>query len=103
MIPWMRSAIVTANVATGATVYTDEHPGYAGIPYKHRTVRHSAKQYVDGLVHTNGMEAFWSMFKRGLVGVYHHVSVKHLGRYTSEFSGRHNARPDGSHGRGHGG
>ena len=84
---------IVGNVAGGATVYTDEAAAYVGMPYHHLTVRHSARQYVDGLAHTNGIESFWAMFKRGLVGVYHHVSVKHLDRYTMEFAGRHNARP----------
>ena len=43
--------------------------------------------------HTNGLESYWALFKRGLDGVYHHVSVKHLPLYTMEFEGRHNARP----------
>ena len=42
---------------------------------------------------TNGIESFWALMKRGLHGTYHHVSVKHLGRYVDEFSGRHNVRP----------
>ena len=45
------------------------------------------------MAHTNGMESHWSMLKRGFDGVYHHFSVKHLGRYVAEFAGRHNARP----------
>ena len=53
---------------------------------------HSAGVYVRGDVHTNGIESFWSMLKRGLNGVYHHVSVKHLDRYVGEFAGRHNLR-----------
>ena len=42
---------------------------------------------------TNGIESFWALMKRGLHGTYHHVSVKHLGRYVDEYSGRHNVRP----------
>ena len=84
---------VASHVALGSTVYTDEHAAYTGIPYIHKTVRHSAKQYVDGTAHVNGMESFWAMLKRGIVGVYHRISVKHLARYVTEFEGRHNARP----------
>ena len=75
-------------------VYTDEHKSYVGIPFEHKAVKHSVGQYVDGMAHTNGIESFWAMFKRGLHGTYHHVSVKHLDRYVAEFAGRHNARSD---------
>ncbi len=56
-------------------------------------VRHSAKEYVNGMAHTNGIESFWSMLKRGYYGTYHHMSAKHLDRYVNEFAGRHNQRP----------
>ena len=78
--------------AKGATVYTDDHGGYHGMPFKHGTVKHSISEYVNGMAHTNGIESFWSMFKRGYHGTYHHMSPKHLGRYVTEFSGRHNDR-----------
>ena len=45
------------------------------------------------MAHTNGIESHWAMLKRGYVGVYHQMSVKHLGRYVAEFEGRHNSRP----------
>ena len=76
-----------------ATVYTDEAVAYRGIPRTHETVAHSANEYIRGMAHTNGMESFWAMFDRGIYGTYHHVSVKHLGRYSTEFEGRHNRRP----------
>ena len=76
----------------GAKVYTDEHPGYHNL-LNHEAVRHSAKEYVRGMAHTNGIESHWATLKRGLVGVYHHVSVKHLDRYATEFEGRHNTDP----------
>ena len=84
---------VVKNTKADATVYTDEWASYKGIPRKHEAVAHSAGEYVKGMAHTNGMESHWATFKRGLNGVYHHVSVKHLGRYATEFEGRHNARP----------
>ena len=77
----------------GATVYTDDHGGYQGMPFEHETVKHSISEYVNGMAHTNGIESFWSLLKRGYHGTYHHMSEKHLGRYVNEFSGRHNARP----------
>ncbi len=84
---------VCEHAAPGATVYTDEHSAYAGIPYPHETVRHSVSEYVRGQAHTNGMESFWALLKRGYVGTYHWMRGKHLSRYVSEFSGRHNDRP----------
>lgn len=60
--------------------------------YTHEAVKHSAGEYVREQVHTNGIESFWAMMKRGIVGVYHHVSKKHLHRYVNEFTGRHNIR-----------
>lgn len=80
-------------VQDGATVFTDDHKGYGGLRnVEHETVRHSAKEYVRGQIHTNGIESFWSLLKRGYVGTYHHMSVKHLDRYVNEFAGRHNDR-----------
>ncbi len=84
---------VLDQVADGAKVYTDEHAGYRGLP-NHQAVNHSVKEYVDGQAHTNGIESFWSMLKRGYHGTYHKMSEKHLGRYVNEFSGRHNARSE---------
>ena len=76
-----------------ATVYTDEMPAYHGLPRRHETVKHSVAEFVRGQAHTNAMESFWATLKRGYVGIYHHMSVKHLHRYVAEFSGRHNQRP----------
>ena len=76
----------------GATVYTDDHGGYQGMPFEHETVKHSISEYVNGMAHTNGIESFWSLLKRGYHATYHHMSEKHLGRYVTEFAGRHNAR-----------
>ena len=83
---------VGERAADGATVYTDEHAAYRGLPYPHEAVRHSVGEYVDGQAHTNGVESFWSMLKRGYYGTYHRMSAKHLSRYVSEFAGRHNDR-----------
>jgi len=80
-----------------ATVYTDEHKSYIGLPFHHETVNHSAKQYVRDMAHTNGIESFWSMLKRGYTGTYHRMSFKHLDRYVTEFAGRHNVRELNTH------
>lgn len=76
-----------------ATIYTDDHAGYRGLPRAHESVKHSVSEYVSGQAHTNGIESFWALLKRGYHGTYHHMSAKHLDRYVSEFSGRHNHRP----------
>ena len=76
-----------------ATVYTDEARAYDGLPRFRQAVKHSAGEYVDGMAHTNGIESFWAMLKRGYQGTYHKMSVKHLPRYVAEFEGRHNQRP----------
>ena len=76
-----------------AIVYTDEASAYAGLPRHHETVKHGVGEYVKDMAHTNGMESFWSLLKRGYIGIYHWMSVKHLDRYVTEFEGRHNSRP----------
>jgi len=83
---------VRRNIGDDATVYTDDAKVYDGLP-NHETVKHSLGEYVRGKVHTNGVESFWAMFKRGQKGVYHKMSKKHLGRYVTEYVGRHNKRP----------
>lgn len=82
---------VANQVDAEAMVYTDENSAYKGLP-NHETVRHSVGEYVNDMAHTNGMESFWSMLKRGYHGVYHKMSFKHLHRYINEFAGRHNMR-----------
>ena len=75
----------------GATVYTDDHSAYVGMPgVRHEAVSHGVGEYVRDVAHTNGVESFWAMLKRGLVGVYHSVSAKHLQAYVDEYAGRHN-------------
>ena len=64
---------------------------YKGL-VNHEAVQHSIGKWVDGLAHTNGMESFWAMLKRGYHGVYHRMSVQHLHRYIQEFAGKHNIR-----------
>ena len=78
-------AHVRDNIAEGAAVYTDALKSYSGLDrdFEHRTVDH-AEKYVDGQVHTNGMENFWSLLKRGLRGTYISVEPFHLFRYLDE-------------------
>ncbi len=76
---------------------TDESPIYTrvGREFKaHSTVNHSAGEYVThgGLKHTNTVEGFFSIFKRGVIGTYHHMSEAHIGRYCAEFDFRYNTR-----------
>ena len=86
------------NVQPGETVYTDDHRAYKSLKdvYQHETVKHSVAEYVKGHAHTNSIESFWAMFKRGYYGVYHQMSRKHLHRYVNEFAGRHNIRSLGT-------
>ena len=81
-------------VEPGSTVYTDDHRGYVRLwlDFEHGRVRHSVKEYVRGQAHTNGIESFWALLKRGYYGTYHHMSAKHLNRYVDEFAGRYNQR-----------
>ena len=84
---------VHANIATGSTLHTDEHGGYLGLGgmfYTHERIDHSAGEYVRDGVTTNGIESVWAVLKRGLHGVYHHASEKHLHRYVDEFTFRLN-------------
>jgi len=75
-------------------VATDEHAGYKrlGREYPHQVVNHEKKEYVRGNVHTNNLDGFWSLLKRGVVGTYHQVSKDYLPLYLAEFSFRHNER-----------
>jgi transposase-like protein len=76
---------VRKHIAPGASIYTDAHHSYKGLghSYDHRTVDH-AEAYVDGRVHTNGLENFWSLLKRGLNGTYVSVEPFHMFRYLDE-------------------
>ena len=84
---------VQDNVAPGSSIYTDEARVYLGISkhgYHHESIRHGVGEYVRQQVHTNGIESFWSLLKRGHMGVFHQFSWKHLHRYLYEFSARWN-------------
>lgn len=80
-------------VEAGSQLYTDEHGAYSdldGLFFRHDTINHGAGEYARGAAHTNGIESVWAVLKRGLHGVYHHASKKHLFRYVDEFTWRLN-------------
>lgn len=83
---------INAHITLGSVIHTDEHRGYSEIAgdYEHKTINHSAGEYVRGDVTTNSIESIWALLKRGLHGVYHHASDKHLSRYINEFTFRLN-------------
>jgi len=84
---------IHANVEKGATVYTDNWKSYRGLNgYPHEIVNHSVREYVREQAHTNGIESFWALLKRGYYGIYHWMSGKHLLRYVNEFSYRYNTK-----------
>lgn len=91
---------VAANVPVGASVVTDEFAAYRGLTskgYIHHTVNHSAGEYVRNYcIHTNGIESFWALLKRGHYGIYHYMSQKHLHRYVNEFAFRQNTAQSGT-------
>lgn len=82
------------HVSFDAKLYSDEHGAYRHLKTTrdHAIVIHSKGEYVRGQAHTNTVENFWSLFKRGVIGSYHFVSVKHLQRYLNEFQFRFNNR-----------
>ena len=89
--------IVAERVLPASTVYTDDFAIYEGLNkmglgYVHNRINHSAKVYVMGDTHTNSIEGFWSLLKRGLGGVYHQVSAKYLQTYCDEYAYRYNRR-----------
>ena len=91
-----RNAVLNAigpNIEPRSTIYTDDHRAYNVIkqaPFNHETVKHSVKEFVNGMAHTNGIESVWAILKRGYNGVYHHWSRKHCQKYVDEFTFRLN-------------
>jgi transposase-like protein len=77
-------------------IVTDEWTGYRNVKHEfpHAVVRHTKGEYVRGVVHTNTIEGFWSMFKRGIIGNFHHISRAYMPLYINEFQYRHNHRDD---------
>jgi transposase-like protein len=87
--------LIRRNVSTDSTLMTDEYCGYRrahGHVKRHGIINHSKKQYVSGDIHTNTIEGFWSLLKRGIIGQYHKVSITHLQKYVDEFAFRYNNR-----------
>lgn len=84
-------------VAPGATVSTDEHSGYRflGRTFDHGVVCHSVGEFARDGHHTNGIEGFWALLKRQIIGIHHFVSPKHINRYVGEATWRFNAREMG--------
>jgi transposase-like protein len=90
---------VRENAPNGATIVTDQHAGYVGLDaagYEHIRINHSVGEYVRDMAHTNGIESFWALLKRGHYGIYHYMSAKHLHRYINEFAFRHNTAHSGT-------
>lgn len=88
--------IATRNIHPDSTLMTDDLGSYKGLNKKfkggHYTIKHSIRQYVDGNVYTNTAESYFSLIKRGVKGVYHHITKKHLRKYLNEFEFRWNWR-----------
>lgn len=85
---------VKENVKQGTQLYTDDFLSYArlGRSFPHKAVSHAKGEFVNGDAHSNSIESFWSLFKRGYHGIYHHMSKKHMQRYVNEFCFRFNRR-----------
>ncbi len=86
--------IIMTNVKKGSVLITDTFGGYKGLDrhFKHETLNHEKDEYVRGNFHTNTVEGYFSQLKRGIYGIYHQVSVKHLESYCNEFAHRYNTR-----------
>lgn len=87
--------ILQENIEQGSELITDEFRSYnksTVYGFDHKTIRHAAKEYVRGAIHTNTIEGFWSQLKRSIDGTFHKVSPKHLQAYVNEFAWRYNHR-----------
>lgn len=86
--------VIYDNLKHDAVVMTDEYSAYNDLAryFQHHTVNHTAKEFVNGMAHTNGIENFWSHLKRGIDGIYHQISREHLQAYVNEFLLRFNTR-----------
>ena len=86
--------IVRDNIVRGSKIYSDENhtTQFAARGYLSDSVRHKDGEYVKGDAHTNTVEGYFAILKRGIIGTYHHVSEQHLARYLAEFSFRYSNR-----------
>ena len=86
--------IIFNHIEIGSNIHTDEFKAYNSVKsfYNQEQVNHRQGEYVKGNCHTNSIESFWALFKRGFVGIYHQMSKKHLQRYIDEFVFRFNNR-----------
>jgi transposase-like protein len=86
--------IIDRNVTKDARIMSDHYNAYHSLSsvYEHEMVKHSSGEYVVGECHTNTIEGFWSLLKRGIIGIYHNVSEKHLDAYVDEFEYRYNTK-----------
>jgi len=89
-------SFIQDNVEEGAVLFTDEHTGYgeAGERYEHKTVSHNRREYVRGIISTNGIESVWAVLKRGFGGIYHHWRPYYTHLYLAEFEARLNMKGD---------
>ena len=101
------TGLIRKHVVPGSVIYTDEYHSYYGIRqlkmrdgkpsnYRHFRIKHADGYVRDGHIHTNSVEGFWSLIKRGISGVYHSVSPKYLQTYLDEYSFRYNRRHEGN-------
>lgn len=86
--------LIHKTVKKNSCIITDEYNAYRDlkINYNHFKINHASKEYVNGAIHTNSIENFWSLFKRGIIGIYHFISPKHMQQYVDEFTYRFNTR-----------
>jgi transposase-like protein len=94
---WNIGQVIDVKVSPEAKLMTDESKLYSNLQrrgFEHEIVIHRDKEWVRGDVHPQGIDGFWWLLKRGIVGSFHQVSIKHLHRYMSEFEFRFNSRDD---------
>ena len=98
VMPWVTKKnvgeLINKHLEKDATLVSDANPVYlkVGRRFNHQIINHSEGQYKVGPYHTNSIENYWSLLRRGIYGIYHHVSTKHLQRYCDEFAYRFNSR-----------
>ena len=86
--------IINESVSKESTIITDEWKSYSSLhnKYEHMVIAHCKGEYVNGIAHTNTIEGFWSLLKRGITGQYHHITKQYLDKYIDEFCYRYNNR-----------